>query len=77
LINKRYNKNCLLYFSSVFGHPNPGSGLGQDSLEMLDPDQDSMYHRSTALARTVKSFKNGYVEYKAKLVESTWYGDGV
>jgi hypothetical protein len=36
-----------LYFSSVFGHQNPGSGLDldPDSLEILDPDSDS----STAL----------------------------
>jgi hypothetical protein len=38
LVKKRYKKN----FSSVFGHQNPGSGLGPDpdSLEMLDPDPD-------------------------------------
>ncbi len=35
-----------MFFSSVFGHQNPGSGLDPDSLEMLDkdpyPDPDSI-----------------------------------
>ncbi len=35
-------KNFLLFFSSVFGHQNPRSGLDldpdPDSLKMLDPD---------------------------------------
>jgi hypothetical protein len=32
------------FFSSVFGHQNPGSGLDPypDSVEMLDPDPDLM-----------------------------------
>ncbi len=40
LIKKGKNKLELYFFSSVFCHQNPGSGLDPESLEMLDPDPD-------------------------------------
>jgi hypothetical protein len=37
---KRFKKVYVVFFSSVFGHQNPGSGLDPypGSREMLDPD---------------------------------------
>ncbi len=48
----------LLFYSSVFGHQNPGFGLDQDpypdpdSLEMLDPDLDSINQDPQLIRRT-------------------------
>jgi hypothetical protein len=44
LIKKRKGNFVSVFFSSIFGHQNPGSELDQDPepLEMLDPDLDSM-----------------------------------
>ncbi len=48
LIKKRYTKLSAVFFSSIFGHQKPVSGLDpdlypdRDSLEMLDPDPNSM-----------------------------------
>jgi hypothetical protein len=37
-IKKDLIKFSAVFFSSVFSHQNPGSGLDPDSVEMLDPD---------------------------------------
>ncbi len=39
LIEKSKKMSAVFFFSSIFGHQNPGCGLDPDSLEMLDPDR--------------------------------------
>jgi hypothetical protein len=42
-IIKRFSKNFgCIFFSSIFGHQNPGAGLDPDSLE-LNPDPVNLF----------------------------------